>query len=46
MGAIPDIPAFRQLVIISTVRDCGPSVPTIFVLAGKKLCKIQNQKNI
>lgn len=34
---IPDIPALRQLEIVSTDRDLGPKVPTIFVIAGKKL---------
>lgn len=33
----PDIPALRQAEITSTDRDLGPSVPTIFVIAGKKL---------
>ena len=36
---IPDIPAFRQSEMISTDRDFGPSVPTIFVIAGKKVCR-------
>lgn len=34
---IPDIPALRQPEIVSTDRDLGPKVPTIFVIAGKKL---------
>ena len=34
---VPDIPALRQEEMTSTVRDFGPSVPTIFVIAGKKL---------
>jgi len=37
-GRIPDIPASRQREIISTDLDFGPSVPTIFVIAGKKVC--------
>jgi len=37
-GRIPDIPESRQRDIISTDRDFGPSVPTIFVIAGKKVC--------
>ena len=35
---LPDMPALRQAEMVSTVRDLGPSVPTIFVIAGKKLC--------
>ena len=34
---LPDMPALRQAEMVSTVRDLGPSVPTIFVIAGKKL---------
>ena len=34
---VPDIPALRQEEMTSTVRDFGPSVPTILVIAGKKL---------
>jgi len=33
------MPALRQLEIVSTDLDLGPSVPTIFVIAGKKLCQ-------
>jgi hypothetical protein len=32
------MPALRQAEMVSTERDLGPSVPTIFVIAGKKLC--------
>ena len=35
---LPDMPALRQEDIVSTERDLGPSVPTILVIAGKKLC--------
>lgn len=38
-GTIPDIPAFRQSEIISTDLDFEPSVPTIFVIAGKAVCR-------
>ena len=31
------MPALRQAEMVSTERDLGPSVPTIFVIAGKKL---------
>jgi hypothetical protein len=31
------MPALRQAEMASTERDLGPSVPTIFVMAGKKL---------
>jgi len=41
---IPDIPASRQRAIISTDRDLGPSVPTIFVIAGKKDCMMALKK--
>jgi hypothetical protein len=30
------MPALRQEEMVSTERDLGPSVPTIFVIAGKK----------
>jgi hypothetical protein len=33
-----DMPALRQAEMVSTERDLGPSVPTILVMAGKKLC--------
>lgn len=39
-GRIPDIPALRHREIVSTDRDFGPSVPTIFVMAGKKVCRM------
>ena len=42
---IPDIPALRQPEMTSTDRDLGPRVPTIFVIAGKKLCKIQSNSD-
>jgi len=32
------MPALRQAEMVSTERDLGPSVPTILVIAGKKLC--------
>jgi hypothetical protein len=32
------MPALRQAEMASTERDLGPSVPTIFVMAGKKFC--------
>ena len=35
---LPDMPALRQEEMVSTERDLGPSVPTILVIAGKKLC--------
>jgi hypothetical protein len=31
------MPALRQPEITSTDRDLGPNVPTIFVIAGKKV---------
>jgi hypothetical protein len=37
-GSLPDMPALRQEEMVSTERDLGPSVPTILVIAGKKLC--------
>lgn len=46
MSSVPDIPAFRQSEIISTDRDFGPSVPTIFVIAGKKVCRVNPPKDI
>lgn len=39
-GIIPDIPASRHRVIVSTDRDFEPSVPIIFVIAGKKVCRM------
>lgn len=36
---LPDMPALRQEEMVSTERDLGPSVPTILVIAGKKLCE-------
>jgi hypothetical protein len=33
------MPALRQEEMVSTERDLGPSVPTILVIAGKKLCE-------
>lgn len=45
-GRIPDIPASRQWEIISTDRDFGPSVPTIFVIAGKKVCRMHSNTSI
>lgn len=41
---VPDIPAPRQREIISTDRDFGPRVPTIFVIAGKKDCMMALKK--
>lgn len=40
---IPDMPALRQPEIVSTDRDLGPNVPTIFVIAEKKLCNNHKQ---
>lgn len=40
---VPDIPALRQPEMTSTERDLGPKVPTIFVMAGKKLCTIRHR---
>lgn len=42
---IPDIPALRQPEITSRDRDLGPRVPTIFVIAGKKLYKIESNSD-
>jgi hypothetical protein len=40
------MPALRQPEIVSTDRDLGPNVPTIFVIAEKKLCINTNTKSI
>lgn len=46
MCVIPDIPALRQPEMVSTDRDLGPKVPTILVIAGKKLCTHQQPQLI
>jgi hypothetical protein len=33
-----DMPGMRQAEVVLTERDLGPSVPTILVVARKKLC--------
>jgi hypothetical protein len=38
------MPALRHPEIVSTDRDLGPNVPTIFVIAEKKLCKNHQQQ--
>lgn len=38
----PDIPATRHASIVSTERDFGPSVPTIFVSEGKYFCNFED----
>lgn len=38
------MPALRHPEIVSTDRDLGPNVPTIFVIAEKKLYKNHQQQ--